>query len=63
MGGEDFANFSNAVPGFFYRLGVVKPGGDSGGVHTPTMTADNDAVPVGMRVMSLILLDYLMSAP
>jgi len=59
MGGEDFAAFSNTVPGLFYRLGVRKPGTTTGGLHTPTMTADSGAVPVGMRVMSMILMSYL----
>lgn len=59
MGGEDFAVFSNDVPGFYYRLGMVKPGTTSGGHHTPTFQADNSAVPMGMRVMSQVLVDYL----
>ena len=49
------------VPGFFYRLGVVKPGTASGGLHTPTFRADDSAVPVGIRVMSRLLVDYLAS--
>lgn len=59
MGGEDFSYFANDIPGFFYRLGMVKPGTTSGGHHTPTFAADNSSVPVGMRVMSMLLLDYL----
>ena len=59
MGGEDFAYFANAVPGFFFRLGQVKPGGTSGGHHTPDFQADNSAVPVGIRAMTNLLLDYL----
>lgn len=59
MGGEDFAYFSNIIPGFYYRLGTTKPGTISGGVHTPTFTADDGAVRVGMRVMSNVVLDYL----
>ncbi len=61
MGGEDFAYFANEVPGFYYRLGVVKPGTTSGGLHTPTFRADDGAVPVGIRVMSRLLADYLSS--
>jgi amidohydrolase len=61
MGGEDFAYFANEVPGFYYRLGVVKPGTTSGGLHTPTFRADDSAVPVGIRVMSRLLADYLSS--
>ena len=58
-GGEDFSYFANTVPGFFYRLGTTKPGTVSGGHHTPTFRADDASIPVGMRVMSALLLDYL----
>jgi amidohydrolase len=59
MAGEDFAYFANQVPGFFFRLGVVKPGTASGGLHTPTFRADDSAVATGMRVMARLLVDYL----
>lgn len=62
MGGEDFAIFANAVPGFFYRLGTVKPGTTSGGHHRPDFMADDASLPVGMRVMSNLLIDFLRSA-
>ena len=61
MGGEDFAYFADEVPGFFYRLGVLKPGTTSGGLHTPTFRGDDSAVPVGIRIMSRLLVDYLAS--
>ncbi len=59
MGGEDFAVFANQVPGFYFRLGMVKPGTTSGGHHTPTFQADDASVEVGMRVMSRLIFDYL----
>ena len=59
MAGEDFAYFANEVPGFFFRLGVVKPGTVSGGLHTPTFRADDSSVPAGTRVMARLLADYL----
>jgi amidohydrolase len=59
MVGEDFSYFANEVPGLFYRLGVQKPGTVSGDHHTPTFQADDSAIPVGMRVMTGVLLDYL----
>ena len=59
MGGEDFAYFADEVPGFYYRLGVLKPGTTSGGLHTPTFRGDDSAVPVGTRVMARLLADYL----
>ncbi|HEU0052132.1 MAG TPA: amidohydrolase [Longimicrobium sp.] len=58
-GAEDFAFFANTVPGFFYRLGTVKPGTKSGDHHTPTFMADDASIPIGMRVMSTLVLDYL----
>jgi amidohydrolase len=62
MAGEDFAYFANEVPGFFFRLGVVKPGTTSGGLHTPTFRADDSAVPAGTRVMARLLADYLVDS-
>lgn len=59
MGGEDFAYFAQEVPGFYYRLGMVKEGTESGGHHTPTFLADDSCIPVGMGVMSNLLVDYL----
>ena len=61
MGGEDFAYFANEVPGFFYRLGSVRPGTVSGGHHTPTFAADDASIAIGMRAMSNLLLEYLKS--
>lgn len=59
MGGEDFAYFANVVPGFFFRIGQVKPGTTSGDHHTPTFLADDSSVPVGIKAMSYLLVDYL----
>jgi amidohydrolase len=63
MGGEDFAYFANEVPGFFFRLGMVAEGEESGGHHTPTFKADDASIPIGMRAMSNLLMDYLKSRP
>ena len=59
MGGEDFSFFANEVPGMFIRLGTTRPGGTSGGWHTPTYLGDDTAVPMGMRVMANLLVDFL----
>ena len=61
MPGEDFAYFSREIPGFYYHLGVRAPGTVSGGLHTPTMRADDSAVEVGIRAMSTVVTDYLES--
>jgi amidohydrolase len=59
---EDFSYFANEVPGFYYSLGTQKPGTQSGDHHTPTFVADDAAIPVGIRAMSAVLLDYLTGA-
>jgi amidohydrolase len=59
MGGEDFGYFSREVPGFYYRLGIVKPGTTTSGLHTPTYRPDDSAIAVGIRSMSNLLVDYL----
>jgi amidohydrolase len=59
MAGEDFAYYALEIPGFMYWLGIRKEGTVSGPLHSPTMRADDSAVPVGMRVMSNLVIDYL----
>src|SRR5688572_16833228 len=59
MGSEDFSFFANEVPGFFYRLGQVKAGTTSGDHHTPTFLADDSSIPVGIKAMSFLVVDYL----
>ena len=59
MASEDFSFFSDEVPGFFYRLGQVKPGTTTGDHHSPTFRADDTSIPVGIKSMSYLLVDYL----
>jgi amidohydrolase len=61
-GAEDFSYFANEVPGFYFFLGAVPAGRKSGGHHTPTFYADDRAIPIGIRVMTGLILDFL-SAP
>ena len=60
-GAEDFSYFANQVPGFYFFLGAVPPGKKSGGHHTPTFYADDGAIPIGIRVMTGLVLDFLSS--
>ena len=59
MGGEDYGYFAREVPGFYYRLGIVKPGTTTSGLHTPTYRPDDSAIAVGIRSMANLLVDYL----
>jgi len=56
---EDFSYFANEVPGFYFRLGSTAPGTVSGDHHSPTFRADDSAIPVGIRAMTTVVLDYL----
>ncbi|MCL4864668.1 MAG: amidohydrolase [Gemmatimonadales bacterium] len=59
MASEDFSYFANTVPGFYFSLGMTRPGTVSGDHHTPTFLADDSAIPVGMKAMAYLVLDYL----
>ena len=59
MAADDFAYFSQVVPGFFFFLGTQKPGTISGINHAPNFQADDSAIPIGMLAMAEVLLDYL----
>jgi amidohydrolase len=59
MAGDDFSEFAKEIPGMFFFLGIVKPGTTSGPNHTPNFLADDSAIPVGIRAVSAMVLDYL----
>jgi amidohydrolase len=59
MSADDFAHYLRAIPGFFWRLGVVARGTTSGSLHTPMFRADDTAIPVGIRVMTNLVLEIL----
>lgn len=65
MGGEDFAFYAEAVPALFFRLGMAGATGaaEAPALHTPDFTVDEAALPVGVRAMSLLALDFLRGAP
>jgi amidohydrolase len=60
MVSEDFAAFQQVIPGFFYFLGVSnKQKGIYGPLHTAEFEMDEEALVVGVKAMSNVLLDYL----
>ena len=60
MGGEDFSHYAQKVPGFYVFLGVRNPAvGAIHGVHTPHFVLDEAALPVGVRTLALMAIDYL----
>jgi amidohydrolase len=61
-GAEDFSRFQQKVPGVFVFLGVTPRAKDwrtTAANHSPLFEADELALPVGVRVMTGLALDYL----
>ena len=58
-GAEDFSYFAREVPGFYFKLGAVRRGNTSGGHHTPTFRADDEAIAIGVRAMTALVLEAL----
>jgi len=59
---EDFSYFLQKVPGQFVFLGVTPRGQDEATApqnHSPLFFADESALPLGVRVMTNLALDYL----
>ena len=61
MGGEDFSHFSRLAPSVMLWLGCVPPDVERTKVHSPTFIADENCIPIGVKVMSAVILDYLSS--
>jgi len=64
-GAEDFSLFQEKIPGLFFFLGVTPAGSDPLTVarnHSPYFFADEAALPVGVKAMVNVTLDYLSSS-
>lgn len=59
MGGEDFAYFLDRVPGVLFRLGVRTHGGPHCPTHSINFYVDDEAIPIGMEVLTAATLDAL----
>ena len=61
-GAEDFSFFQERAPGFFFFLGVTPEGQDpvtAPANHSPLFFADEAALPVGVRAMASVAVDWL----
>jgi amidohydrolase len=59
---EDFSRYALKVPGLIISLGVTPPGKDprtAAPNHSPLFEADESALPVGVRLMTGLALDFL----
>lgn len=65
-GAEDFSYFQERIPGMFIFLGVTPPTMDWDSRprnHSPFFAADESALPVGVRAMTGLALDWLAMNP
>ena len=58
-GAEDFAFYGQQIPALFFFLGVVPEGRTPYPNHSPLFYADEAALPVGVKAIANIALDYL----
>jgi len=60
MTAEDFAFYTQRVPGTFYRLGVASPEADEVlNLHSPTFNVDERSLETGIGLMSWLTLEEL----
>ncbi len=60
MVAEDFSHYAQKIPGFFFFLGVKTPGSQlAGALNSPNFNLDERSIPLGIKVMSHLLLDCL----
>ncbi|MGH7671432.1 MAG: amidohydrolase, partial [Gemmatimonadales bacterium] len=59
---EDFSRYQERIPGLFFFLGITPPRADQRTVapnHSPRFFADEAALPVGVRALAHLAVDYL----
>ena len=65
LGSEDFSYFAQQVPGLYVFLGIVPEGKDPAAAptnHSPLFFADEAALPVGVKTLAGLAVDYLTRA-
>ena len=59
---EDFSRYQEKIPGLFFFLGITPPGTDprtAAPNHSPRFFVDEAALPVGVRALAHLAVDYL----
>jgi amidohydrolase len=60
MGSEDFAHYAQKKPGCYVLLGVHNQAvGAVGALHTPQLVIDEAALPLGVRTLAMLAIDFL----
>jgi amidohydrolase len=61
---EDFSRYQEKIPGLFFFLGITPPGTDPRAAapnHSPRFFVDEAALPVGVRALAHLAVDYMVS--
>jgi amidohydrolase len=64
-GAEDFSFFAREIPGLFIFLGGMQPGtnpADAPPHHTPDFRVEDGAMPLGIKTLCYLALDYMAAA-
>jgi hippurate hydrolase len=56
---EDFAHFSNVIPGCFFLLGNGETGANSQPLHSANYDFNDDLLPIGVSLWSTLVRDRL----
>jgi len=59
---EDFSRYQEKIPRLFFFLGITPPGTDPRNAapnHSPRFFVDEAALPVGVRALAHLAVDYL----
>ncbi len=59
MGSEDFGYMSQAAPGAMFNLGVMPPGGEPRYLHASNFDIDEDALPIGVALLTETALRFV----
>jgi metal-dependent amidase/aminoacylase/carboxypeptidase family protein len=60
MIGEDFSFLARKAPGLYFFLGVKDPAqAQMAPLHSPNFSPDERAIPLGIRILSHLVLDAL----
>lgn len=61
MAGDDFSYFCENVPSAYFKLGVGNDTGENYPIHSPKFMANENAIPIGVAMLSQIVINYLNS--
>lgn len=58
MGGEDFANYLQKVPGAMFRLGCAEGNGPAAPLHSPLFDVAEESLGIGAKILARCVIGY-----